>query len=116
MNDNVGSRILAVILLIALAIFLLWGFGPESYGEKASVWDYGHGEGTHRFATEQQIEGFYKRVMAKPPTKRQGCQKYKKKLMRYQYGYEYEPDSVWDKKYAKIIADEMKQWKKRSGK
>lgn len=112
-SSSGASPILVIAVLIAIGAFIFWGFGPNSYGEKASVWDYGHGEGTHRFATEQQIENFYTKVMAKPPNKRQGCQKYKKTIMRYQEGYEYESDSVWNKRYKEIIASEMKEWRKK---
>jgi len=108
--------VLAIAILAAVGIFIYWGFGPYSYGEKATVWDYGHGEGAHRTATEEQINRFYEKVMQKPPNKRQGCQKYKKALMRYQYGYEYESDKVWNKKYKQIIADELKAWKRSHGK
>ena len=111
-----AAMVFAFFVLVAIAAFIFWGFGPESYGEKATVWDYGHGEGTHRFASEQQIERFYKRVMAKAPNKRGRCQKYKKELMRYQEGYEHESDSVWNKRYKEIIKAEMKVWKQKHGK
>jgi len=114
-QSNAGNTILAVIVLVVFAAFLFFAFGPTSYGERATVWDYGHGEGTHRTATEEQINNFYAKVMAKPPNKRQGCQKYKKSLMRYQYGYEHESDKTWTKKYKQIIAQELKAWKAKRG-
>lgn len=108
--------VLAIAVLVAVGIFIYWGFGPESFGERATVWEYGHGEGTARTATEEQINTFYKKVMAKRPDRRQNCQKYKKALMRYQYGYEYKSDKAWNKKYKQIIAAEVKAWKRSHGK
>lgn len=115
-SGGAGSVVFSAVVLVAILAFIVWGFGPESYGEKATVWEYGHGEGTSRFATEEQINSFYKKVMAKPPNRRGGCQKYKKKLMRYIEGYEYESDAKWNKRYKQIIAREMREWRKKHGK
>ena len=109
--DGVRKLILPLLTIIGIGAFIFWGFGPNSYGEKATIWDYGHGEGTHRTATEEQINNFYAKVMTKPPNKRGGLQKYRKKLMRYEYGYEYESDAVWDKAYKKIIREQTREWK-----
>jgi len=36
--------------------------------------------------------------------------------MRREYGYEYESDSAWNKKYKQIITEEVRAWRKKHGK
>jgi len=118
-SSNAGGAIagLVFVILAALVICLItqpMGFGTPA--DKALIWDYGHGRYSHLEATDKQIDSFYKKVMAKSPDKRSRCQKYKKSMMRREYGYEYESDSAWNKKYKQIITEEVRAWRKKHGK
>lgn len=108
-----GQYILMLLVVACVVAIPLYSFSEGSGDDKIRIWNYGHGENAHLRASDEEIDAFYKKVIAIPPNKRGRLQKYRKSLMRWQEGYEYEPDSVWNKKYKQLIRAETKAWKKR---
>ena len=117
-NGNSGGSGAAAGLLfvIAAALFICLLTQPMGLGtpaDMAQIWDYGHGEGTSVDVSLEKLKAFYQKVDAVAPNKRGRLQKYRKKIMRFEEGYEYASDKEWDAMYKKIIARQTKEWKAR---